>query len=244
MKTPLDKNQKTMHYVITMGKHILIALIILLSFYNKSYAQNLDWGNCLNGDIWLLVDTSGSLNGREVILYSAVQTIASNLIQWNPETRVGLWEFPVNSNNGQTEDESALRVDLTRDSEAFNGFWSKGYGNENIAKALSNAFIYHNRTVTKDRQEQEEYQKILILISDGIDGENQQRAQSYAQYIKSKDMGIISLHLVTDKVLRQQGNVVQFMRSISGIPNKTEEAYFQTSLEDLAQFFSATFGCH
>ncbi|HMQ09890.1 MAG TPA: VWA domain-containing protein [Oligoflexia bacterium] len=227
-----------------MGKHILLTFILLLPFQNKSHAQNLDWGNCLNGDIWLLVDTSGSLNGREETLYSAVQTIASKLIQWNPETRVGLWEFPIITNNRQTEDESVLRVDLTRDKEAFNGFWSKGYGNENIAKALSNAFFYHNNTVTKDREEQENYQKILILISDGVDGDNHQRAQSYAQYIKSQGMGIISLHLVTEKASQHSTDINQFMRSISGIPDKTEEAYFQTNLENLAQFFSATFGCH
>lgn len=127
-------------------------LTLLLSF--STWAQT----GCLDADIILVADLSGSVKGQETFIADAADVFINRFDLWEHGIRIGMFVF---------SNETFLISHLTSDKDALLGATNLIRNNPlgtstNLANAIDNAY---NEYVKNGRKG--ETKRIMILISDG-----------------------------------------------------------------------------
>lgn len=199
------------------------------------------WGNCLQADVWVLIDYSGSMASYERFVAEALARIATGIIQENSPRRMGFISF---------DDSATLKLPLTNSLEqAYSAIKSfsrtPAKGGTEINNGLLSVTANHLISPPNKLSRSSEYKKILILISDGEDS-SYDEIISTANKMKSDGWWIYSI-MVGKKYHSEpldQDPYFQLMKYISGNPNDNEEFYVDSILlSDLPEHFSQRFSC-
>ncbi|MBP9674542.1 MAG: VWA domain-containing protein [Bacteriovoracaceae bacterium] len=209
-------------------KYILsLSFFILFSVNAQDVAPS--WGNCLDGDVWFLTDISGSLEGQEPKIKSAIKLISERILASNPNAMVGLLLFNTVINT---------KVELTNNVEEL-GIDFTAIGGTDIFRALGDAVAYDQ---LKGRTG---VNKIIILISDGYDyfRDNPSILLGKAQTYKDLGYKIISIHFSDGLSAESFSNTANLMSKISGEYASDQSFYYPVNLEGLAELFIRSFSC-
>ncbi len=208
----------------------ILAVFSFLSFFcfNLVSQENILWGNCLNGDVWIVFDISGSMADQEDTINNSVKLISGRIIESNPNARVGLWSF-----NDSAKIESELGHHFLPNIESISAS-----GGTNIGSALESVY-FHDKNSYGDRSQK----KIIILISDGeqnqLEGDKRYSTQTIlADASKKKEEGFIFISIHLDSGTSNSGD---FMKKL-GTNLDGSQLYYKSSLENLPLFFQQ-FSC-
>lgn len=210
------------------------------------------WVNCLNADVWVLFDYSGSMSGFEMYSGLALKNIAGGILLGSSNTRFGAVAF----NEG-----SYLVQPLTKDySTAFKNITSyiknRAEMGTDINQGLNAVANQEERSPPNQSVNDPNFKKILILISDGEDSEHEQLSIQTAQYLKQDGWWIYSI--MADRVAvstsrnnkpqnpwsEHQQHKMEFLKNISGNPISADSYYLDSILlTDLPDYFRKHFNC-
>lgn len=258
-------------------KNIWLIIIIFLSTAvfrpTLSFAQNPDninfaplaedWGNCLDGDVWVLVDTSGSIHGYENVVQNAVKILARRILTSHRQSRVGVVNFYRQYGtfmNDNPMDVTEIKIELTQNLEAFDNYQFIADGSEHIGAALTYLLKYHQENhIDADRHFNRRI--IFILISDGREIEYPERdsegltkreaSQQQASILKAHGIDIFSVHILNGshwsawESAEHEQDLITHMQDLSGMHDNSHiPVYFPVTLEHLDIFFQQQFSCH
>lgn len=213
---------------------VVVGAVFGLLLHISVYAN--DWGNCLNGDVWLTVDTSDSMSGYESSMSETIGFIARKIIDSYPNSRVGLVIFNTNP---------YIVKDLTRDTSQFEDLALTAGGGTKIANALLGVSSHHEMNLEKEREYSEDYRRIIFLISDGEDKIND--VFRIAKYIRTKSAAwdIFSVHYFKGKYesSANQKNANLMMQVSGSRYNIDSNLYVSSSLDGLPEFMREQFSC-
>ncbi|MCB0326392.1 MAG: VWA domain-containing protein [Bdellovibrionales bacterium] len=186
----------------------------------------IDWTKCFPGDIWFVVDVSGSMSEEVQYLSQAVSEVGQGILANNGDAQAGIVLF-----NGGAKTE----LKLTQDPEDFVGLnFGSGGG--------TSAYQGFNEVLNADPNPipRSEYYKMIFYMSDGEDGDVSS-ALFAAKGLKATGFNIISIHYYTGKYDADAAST-KFMKEVSG--NRFgEEFYFSSSVSELAEFMRNKFIC-
>ena len=200
------------------------------------------WGNCLQADVWVLVDYSSSMRGFEVFIAQALANIASGIIQENSNRRMGYIYF---------NDNPKLQLGLTtniqvayKNIESFSKIGASGgtQMNDGLTSVSANHIISPENKNAKSS----DFKKIIILISDGQDIQDKDKILQTSNKLKNEGWWIYSIMATKEKDQEplDENPYYQLLRGISGNPFDTEETYVDSILlADLPQHFNQKFSC-
>ncbi|MEZ4846000.1 MAG: VWA domain-containing protein [Bdellovibrionota bacterium] len=198
------------------------------------------WGNCLTSDTWILSDYSGSMEGYESRVFGAAQEIGNGILRENAKARIGVILF----NDSQT-----LVQGLTNNKDELNDsladFENVGAeGGTEIYRALLTTEYLQNRTEKSKYAQEQDFRKIIILISDGEDGKSE-KSIIMSRHLKNSGWIIYSIFVHKNSVSEEQARDggYRHLEKISG-DFSPESAYVDSVLlDDLSNHFREKFSC-
>ena len=216
--------------------------------YNYDPTQPVQsWGNCLDADVWVIVDYSDSMSGYETLIASALKEIATGLLYEPTLRRLGLITFDYTptvdlrlTSDFKTAMKQVIRLSKT---SADNG--------TDIDKGLRQAREEQEKSKPNPNIKSNEFKKIIILISDGEDLSNDENIIKTAVEMKKDGWWIYSIMANTSTADITQGEGRQFfmdkynlLKAVSGNPFDGESYYIDSILlKDLPQHFREKFSC-
>jgi|GEM_PF-3388848 len=224
--------------------YLCFGFILLMA--NFSYAEvDRPWGNCLEADVWILADHSGSMKGHEPSIKELVMQITKSIMWRNAHTRVGYVAFSKRYNkNNELQYQEVIQQPISEQSKLINRIDQTeltALGFEDMFETLKAVDRMQKDLDQRTKMISLHKRKIIILLSDG----NQYMpfsAFKFAKDMKEKhNWEIFSVFLDTQSPSESQQEVpfgYNVLKTISG--NAQKNAYFVGSwhLNALAEYFS------
>lgn len=189
-------------------KTFILALVICLLF---SFNKSIETVDCLEMDILLVGDFSGSIRGREGFITEAFDIFVNRFELSEQGIKIGVMAF---------ESDAHLICPLTSDRELLTSRLNQlkgkgGNGGTNTSDALVMAT---NELIGNGRQG---YRKMIVLVSDGI-ASSPDRAIMLAKQIKYSNINICGV------LIDGASNSTDFMKEVS-----SDFCYFESDFNNL-----------
>jgi uncharacterized protein YegL len=201
------------------------------------------WGNCLQADVWVLVDYSGSMSGFEKFIAEGLVQITGGILGEETHRRMGFISF---------DDDPTLQLGLTSNLQdaytsikAFSKLSTRS--GTDIKDGLISVSSNHLIAPKNENAKSSDFKKILILISDG-DPENESVDDILKTAYRMKRDGWWIYSIMATKsqstIPLDQNPYYKLLKDISGNPNDPEEFYVDSILlTDLPDHFKQRFSC-
>lgn len=213
--------------------------LAFLQWIPSSHAQD-GWANCLTGDLWVVADYSGSMQNFESYVFEATKAIAHGVLSNSGRTRIGFIVF-----NEGYQVIQGLSSDLKEINQTLKSMKNlKASGGTLIKNALLGTHLQQRSAIESRFFNESGFKQMLILISDGEDGDVDSTLE-YSKSLKAEfDWWIFSIFVKTNHHFNNTMNQdFEFLQSVSG--NANEESWFIDSviLTHLPDYFREHFNC-
>lgn len=189
-------------------KTILISLIVVaLCGFNTREVDE-----CLQLDIMMIADFSGSLQGKERIMVNGIRQFSRKFTLTNDGVRIGLISF---------SDAAILRTTYTGDSTVLNNYidnleYVQADGSTHVGLALE---MTMDQIVRYGRQD---VKKIVVIVTDGIPNDKE-KALQMGELLKMNNVVIGGV-----MVIGMYGYDEHFLRNLT-----TKDFYYETDFANL-----------